>query len=300
VRRIVALTMCLALAAAACAGPEAEEVMTVDGKVFTLGDAADLYQQDLDSITIDSGFRLVVFRLLVHEVAMAAFEEDFGAEFDRAAADDTFESFMSEIDSQGGSIPDATGIPGAGEGLIRYDAILTVLREQVIEQLLADEDLLAGLMEDPALVTRACASHILVETEEEAQQALARLEDGEAFAVVATDMSLDTQSAGGDLGCNTPGYFVEPFADALMAADPGVPYGPVETPYGWHVILVESRTTPTAEQLIEDPRAYLSSEDIQQVWVGWFTEQLADADITMNPEYGAWDPDALRIVAPES
>src|SRR5690606_28568530 len=84
------------------------------------------------------------------------------------------------------------------------------------------------------------ARHILVSTLEEAEAVIARLEAGEAFADVATELSLDTGSAanGGDLGWFAEGVMVEPFSNAAFALEIGDVSEPVESQFGWHIIQV--------------------------------------------------------------
>jgi peptidyl-prolyl cis-trans isomerase D len=62
-----------------------------------------------------------------------------------------------------------------------------------------------------------------------------------AFAELARKNSEDPGSAaeGGDLGFFPRGRMVKPFDDALFAATPGEIVGPVETQFGYHVILLE-------------------------------------------------------------
>ena len=60
--------------------------------------------------------------------------------------------------------------------------------------------------------------HILVETEEEAEEVLALLRAGEDFAELAKEHSQDPGSAdkGGALGFNGRGSFVKEFEDAAL------------------------------------------------------------------------------------
>ena len=97
------------------------------------------------------------------------------------------------------------------------------------------------------------AHHILVGTEQEAKDIIAKLKGGAKFEDFAKQ-SKDTGSAanGGDLGWMTPGKLVKPFADAMVALKNGeITQTPVKTDYGYHVIqLNESRPTqlpPLAE-----------------------------------------------------
>ena len=98
--------------------------------------------------------------------------------------------------------------------------------------------------------TTACVRHILVPTEEEANDALSRIEGGEAFADVAAEVSTDgTAAGGGDLGCEALGVYVPEFAEAAFNAEIGQVTAPVESQFGLHLILVESVEEPTLEQL---------------------------------------------------
>jgi parvulin-like peptidyl-prolyl isomerase len=79
--------------------------------------------------------------------------------------------------------------------------------------------------------------------------AVARVKHGEAFAVVAKDVSEDSGSAinGGDVGPDTDG-FVAPFKDAADKLKPGeMTDAPVETQFGYHAIRRDP--TMTDEQM---------------------------------------------------
>ena len=84
-----------------------------------------------------------------------------------------------------------------------------------------------------------------------------------------------------------------------MAADIGEIYGPVATNFGFHVLIVDERIMPTADDLAADPAAYLPVEQKQALW-GRLVQRATrcDADIDVNPKFGVWDPATLRIVAP--
>lgn len=147
----------------------------------------------------------------------------------------------------------------------------------------------------------AQASHILVDTEEEAEALLARLEDGADFAELAEEHSQDEFSAqrGGDLGENPRGAYVEAFDEALWAADEGEIVGPVQTEFGFHIIRVEGfRDTPLSE--VEDEiREELGGSAAQQEYEAWLAQAFEDADVWVNPRFGEWDPDLGAVVARE-
>lgn len=87
------------------------------------------------------------------------------------------------------------------------------------------------------------ARHILVKEKADAQKLMARIVAGEDFATLAKVSSIDTGSGadGGELGWFEKKMMVEPFAEAAFAAKAGQLVGPVQSQYGWHLILVEER-----------------------------------------------------------
>jgi len=83
--------------------------------------------------------------------------------------------------------------------------------------------------------------HILVEKEGDAKDIVAALQKGEKFEKLA-ERSKDpgSKDKGGDLDWNAPGNFVKPFSDAMVATPKGkFTAQPVQTQFGWHVIMVE-------------------------------------------------------------
>ena len=87
------------------------------------------------------------------------------------------------------------------------------------------------------------ARHILLPSEDEAKKALARVKGGEDFAKVATELSKDPGSKGGDLGWFTKDRMVPEFAEAAFKLEPGQISDPVKSQFGWHVIKVEEKRT---------------------------------------------------------
>lgn len=92
------------------------------------------------------------------------------------------------------------------------------------------------------MTTQVRASHILVKTEEQANQILKRLAGGEEFAKVARRFSSCPSSKnGGDLGWFGRGMMATEFEEAAFAADTGKVVGPVKTQFGYHVIRVTGK-----------------------------------------------------------
>ena len=104
----------------------------------------------------------------------------------------------------------------------------------------------------PAQVQQTRARHILIKTSEVVSDADARrrltdlrervVQGGANFAELAKVHSADlSASKGGDLGWIYPGDTVPEFEQAMDALKPGELSQPIQSPFGWHLILVEDR-----------------------------------------------------------
>ena len=98
------------------------------------------------------------------------------------------------------------------------------------------------------------ASHILVDSEDKAKEVIAELKKGGSFAELAKTKSSDSSAAnGGDLGWFTSSMMVPPFSEAVAKLEKGkYSEQPVQTPFGWHVILLEDvrdATPPSMDEL---------------------------------------------------
>ncbi|MEO5359834.1 MAG: peptidylprolyl isomerase [Nitrospirota bacterium] len=84
------------------------------------------------------------------------------------------------------------------------------------------------------------AGHILVKTEEEAKDAVAKIKSGTDFAAVAKSVSIDKMTAdkGGDLGFFSKGQMEPSFDAAVFKLKKGEVSAPVKTTFGYHIIKV--------------------------------------------------------------
>ena len=98
------------------------------------------------------------------------------------------------------------------------------------------------------------ARHILLDSEEKAREIIALVTQGQDFAELARQHSIGpSASQGGDLGYFERERMVKPFADVAFGLQPNqFSADPVQTQFGWHVILVEDRKSaepPSFEQV---------------------------------------------------
>ncbi|MEY8841864.1 peptidylprolyl isomerase [Cribrihabitans sp. XS_ASV171] len=108
------------------------------------------------------------------------------------------------------------------------------------------------------------ASHILVNTEEEAKAVKELLENGADFAATAKEKSTGPSGPnGGSLGWFGEGAMVPEFEQAVLSLEPGEVSDPVQTQFGWHIVKLNEKRKAEAPAL-EEVRGELSNEIQQQ------------------------------------
>ena len=123
------------------------------------------------------------------------------------------------------------------------------------------------------------ASHILVGTEEEANAAIRKIDDGASFADTAMELSTGPSGPnGGELGWFGPGRMVPQFEDAVRQLEVGEVSQPVQTPFGWHVIRLNDTRVPTAPP-IDAVRAELEQELLYEALDNGVSDMIARVDI---------------------
>ena len=112
------------------------------------------------------------------------------------------------------------------------------------------------------------ARHILVETQAAAESLITQLEEGMDFEELAKAHSTGPSGpSGGDLGWFSPEQMVKPFSDAVAGmSNEEFTKEPVQTQFGWHVILrEESRATepPTLESVRDAVKQHVEQTKFQ-------------------------------------
>ncbi len=183
------------------------------------------------------------------------------------------------------------GKAGRAAGLADDEAVRVRIansEEKVIREAYIEREVLARITDDglqgkykdfvannpPA--TEHHARHILVTSEEDAREVIAKLDEGADFAELAKERSTGPSGAqGGDLGYFTADQMVPEFSEAAAKLEPGqYSRDPVQTQFGWHVIKVEDRRTaepPGFEEVEPQLR-----EDMAREVVAAIFKQLRD------------------------
>jgi peptidyl-prolyl cis-trans isomerase C len=136
--------------------------------------------------------------------------------------------------------------------------------ETTEEEILAEYD--AQAESAPPLQFKA--RHILVPTQGEATDLIAELDSGSDFATLATDKSTGPSAKdGGALPWFSSDQMVKPFSDAVAALEDGkYTSEPVQTEFGWHVILREesrSNEAPPLESIRETMKQNVAQKKFQ-------------------------------------
>lgn len=261
----------LILVAPAARAFDADQIVArVNDMDITLGHVAMAASQlppDMRAQPADVLFRGILEQL-IRQAAVAGMGDGTLSRRDRLALDNYRRSL------EAAHVLDGVLAPALAEGAVRsaYDARYA----------------------EAAPETEFNAAHILVETEKEAREIAQKIADGAAFADMARSHSLDGAAAsGGSLGWFPLGIMVAEFEDAVKVLDPGQVSDPVQTRFGWHLVLLNDRriaSVPPFDQARPEIEARIEQSVI--------TEQIADALRTATIERRIEGIDPSFVLAP--
>lgn len=281
-----------------------EEGEVAFGDVLATSDAGEITSDDvLNQIgtnqVANQTFQLVLDQILQdkysEEINMDELNEQIDAEIEQYGGEDNFAMMLQQ--SQPGMTVDA----------YKQQRVSNALNDQYFADYFEITD-------EEAFDSVRKASHILVaftpEGEEaaaaegeEAEEALtkeeakakaddlkAQLDDGADFGELATEHSDDTGSAqqAGDLGYVSEGQMVEEFETALFDLEPGAISEPVESQFGYHIILNEDVTledTPAEE--LSTIKTQIVNQNIQedpQAALQGYRDLLEEYNVTFESE----------------
>jgi parvulin-like peptidyl-prolyl isomerase len=117
----------------------------------------------------------------------------------------------------------------------------------------------------------------------------------EDFLATAKRESIDPSAKqnSGALPASPASQYVQEFADAAIALEPGQISKPVHTQFGWHVIRLEDETVTPFDQV----RGQLVTQQEQaDAFTAWIHQQVDTGQIDVNPSFGRLDTDTLQVV----
>lgn len=312
--RFLALLV-VALLAAACGQLPDGAAAVVDGEVISTStveslvraQAADpsqpLADPDPEQIASVAETQRQVLTQLIQDTVVAEAATELGIEVTEEQIDDRFEQFAAQFGGEEG-LREEIRRQGRTVEDVRFQVAAIVRSEALTEHFqgevdVPESDLRAAYQERRETQYEvADVAHILVDTEEEAEDLLAELEAGADFAQLAEEHSTDQFSAvqGGDLGENPRGRFVEGFDEAVWDAGEGEIVGPVQTEFGYHLIHVRSFRTMSFAEAREELLEELQGRQAQAAFDAWYRQTLLDADVRVDPRLGRWDPEVGEVV----
>ena len=301
-KKLLALVVVGGLVLAACSPGGGGVAATVDGTDITAAEVEDLIYVESGTIPKEQFAQFLAFAIQWDILASAA-EADYGftttEEEITAEADSIFELVPDKPEDQ--TREEFLQQRGVTEEFLRNIARQGLTDSFIREALESqapqpnDEEMTEARNAARASITQVCVSHILVGTQDEADDVQGRLDDGEEFGEVAAEVSTDPSAAenNGVLPCTTADQYVSPFRDAVLVAPVGEVYTEtVESNFGFHTILVTDRQDANEDDLPTDD---VLVETFQDNWLAaeilaWFNDVMVAATVTVDPEYGTWSP----------
>jgi foldase protein PrsA len=217
-----------------------EAVAVVNGEEITRDELFETMYSLSGTEALDE---LITRELIEQEAAtkeIIVSNEDIDAEI-KSIVDENFNGSEEELQS-------VLEYYGITMDSLRNDARLNLLIEKLAEQRIDTSEEKArqffennsDLFDQPEEIE---ARHILVETEEEAVEVTARLNEGEDFAALAQEYSIDqsNKDEGGYLGYFGRGEMVEQFEIAAFNLGVGEISEPVATEFGYHIVEILDR-----------------------------------------------------------
>lgn len=231
-------------------------------KIYSMQYGEDIMDQDIqEGVTLRDSLKEEVMNKLIMDELIQQDAEEKGIEVTQEEIDEIKqnqvemvggeEDFKKYLESQDMTEEDF-------DKIIKKNIIAEKHRDLVFEEAeVTDEKVNEYFNENKEYLEKLEASHILLETEEEARNILNQLNEGKDFAVLAEEFSLDPGSAanGGQLGQFGRGEMVEEFEMAAFDLEEGEISEPIKTDHGFHIIKLTKKINT-----IDDLRAEIEEE----------------------------------------
>jgi foldase protein PrsA len=257
-------------------------VAKVNGEKITKDALYDEMARYLGQDTVNSMLdSLVTAKLVDQEAAKAKItvtDDDLNAEIDQLVEQfGSEDSFNSALSSSGLTIDNL-------KEQMRTQVQIEKLFEKKID--IKDEDVKRYFEENKEMFAepeQVRASHILVESEEEAKAILDELKNGADFAELAKEKSIDgSKDKGGDLDYFTRGEMVPEFEEAAFNLEVGEISDIVKSDFGYHIIKVSDKKAavePEFETAKDKVREQLFTEKLNEQVPNWLNELKANAKV---------------------
>ena len=277
-RKIILLMLVLALGVFAGACEKAEEPSEVE-VVAKINDV-EITKDEFYSYLLQQNGPEVLEALILEKMIMMEMEAN-----DIEVSDEALQEELNEMkNSYGGeeAFQEAIQYYGFTEASVMNNIKLNLGIEALMEpyiDITEDEVLQYFIQNKEEFDTseQVNASHILVDTEQEARDIKQQLDDGGDFAELAAEYSKDASNAqqGGALGFFGKGRMVAPFEEAAFGMEPGEISDPVQTDFGFHIIRVEDKTEAQEtklEDVSDEIKDILKQEKMNSAYSVWYED----------------------------
>jgi len=258
------------------------------------GDESGAVEEDLKAGVLTNLIRTEVLRQAANERDVEVTDEDIAEQRELLVEQAGGEEALQEV------IESANVSDEELEANLRDQVIQNEITSQLAEGV--DEAAIEDAFEnDPQgrYGPKVQVRHILTEERAQARDAIQRVESGEDFGEVASEVSIDPGSAenGGDLGEIGRGATVPPFEEAAFDAEVGELVGPVKSDFGFHVLEVTDKVpAPDLADVEGQIRTELEAQSGGQAFNEFITGFVADLEIQVDEQYGRWDEAAVAVV----
>jgi parvulin-like peptidyl-prolyl isomerase len=318
--RMSALAAAVMLLMTACSdgdgGSEGEQAASVNGETITVQQVQDRYQamtqgsqlsqQVYDNPAMQDQLKAQILSQLIQVQLLRQGADELGVEVGDAEIDEQRYRIEQRLSGQGTSLQDEMERQGMSEEDLRQELEALALQDAVAAELasgddITDEEVRSYFEENTAQFHTAQVRLLTTGSEEDAQQALQRLQDGDDFATVSEELGSGRSTTEAQeltkasLEQSTPELASAVFEEAEV----GGFAGPVQAQQQWYVVEVQQRTEPELSEVEGQIREQLSNQQQSTQLDQWLTEQAQQADITVAERYGTWDP-YTRKVTPDT
>lgn len=281
----------LLLVVAGCQKQAAQNIVTVNGEAITQVEydryynlIKNNYEQQRGSVLDETAdkdlidnIKNSIFDDLVMQQLMRQESKKQGITVSKEEVDEVLVPFKeSKEGEEAGSFQKFLDSMQASEEDIRNQIEISIIYEKLMEKVITDvavTDAQArtyyqenqAMFKDPGGVQ---IYHILVDSEELAQDIIAKLKQGEDFTRLAAQYSTDpgSKDGGGDVGLvNESTSFVPEFKQAALALKPGQLHPvPVKSEYGFHIIKAGEKVEPSQVSFEEVKQDLMKQMEMDQ------------------------------------
>jgi foldase protein PrsA len=268
--------------------------------------------QDIEGATRQALEGLIQFQLVLDGAKKA------GITINEADVDARMEQLKQQVAAQGQNYQELLETRQLSENILRDQQRVQLAVDLLAVKLVPyspDSVLRATLDKRKNDFLEVHVRHVLVKDKATADQVRQELIGSGDWSTVAKRRSIDPQSKNkaGDLGFNAKGATVKEFetAEYSLAAQgdcKGKTSGsctspisqPVKTQFGYHVLQVVGVRLPALNNDLRSKLEPTVKDRRQQAVQRWFEEQVKQADVTVNPRFGRWDPEQGKVVDRET